>query len=95
MIIGKLTCSACGKDCTPPRHLWGFKMWIQGSVHPGQQQDLEEVEKEFGQKEFIFCWACTAKAFGAKPLEKEKPKKEEDKSFFHKTEESEKETTTV
>jgi hypothetical protein len=74
MIIGKLICEKCGCDCS---NLYGYALATRGTVRNKQTQDeLDKVKKEFGKCEFYFCWSCTAKAFGVKPLEPE-PKQQE------------------
>ena len=66
MIIGRMLCDICGKDCT---RLWGFILGTRGIVRDKQQQEiLGDAKKEFGKSEFVFCWSCTAKAFGVKTL---------------------------
>ena len=73
MIIGQLICEGCGKDCT---RLYGFALMTRGAIRDNQQQkELDKAKEEFGKAEFVWCWSCTAKAFGAKTLaEKEGPK---------------------
>lgn len=65
MIVGKFVCSACGKDCTA---LYGFIMQKRTTLTGAQIQAVNEVQREFGKDEFVFCWSCVAKAFGAKTL---------------------------
>lgn len=65
MIIGRYVCSTCGCDCTS---LYGFAMQKRSSLTRSQLEEFDRVLKEFGQSEFVFCWSCTAKAFGAKTL---------------------------
>jgi hypothetical protein len=66
MIIGKLTCESCGCDCTS---LYGYALAVRGTIRNQQTQtELAKVKKEFGKEDFYWCWSCTAKAFGAKPL---------------------------
>jgi hypothetical protein len=65
MIVGKFICSACGRDCT---HLYGFIMQKRTTLTRMQAEDFSNVDKEFGKSDFVFCWSCTAKAFGAKTL---------------------------
>ena len=73
MIVGKYICANCGKDCTPPAHLWGFGLMIRGTLNPSQQKEIEALKVQYGQGEFIFCWECAARAMGAKTLaEKER-----------------------
>jgi hypothetical protein len=76
--VGKMICDRCGADCTPPNGLYGFLMQKRPTLTKPQFQAFQEIEKEFGKSEFVFCWRCTALAFGAKPLEKEKPAKKEE-----------------
>jgi len=65
MIIGRLICDGCGKDCTD---LYGFALMVRGTVRNQRQQEaLAEVKKQFGKEEFVWCWSCTAKAFGVMP----------------------------
>lgn len=73
MIIGRLLCEKCGKDCT---NLYGFALMTRGTIRNQQtQRELEEIKKEFGKSEFVWCWSCTAKAFGIKTIaEKEQQK---------------------
>ncbi len=75
MIIGRFVCSACGRDCTP---LYGYIMQKRSTLTRQQIEEFDRVQKEYGQSEFVFCWGCTAKAFGVKTLaekaEAEKPK---------------------
>lgn len=97
MIIGRLVCDKCGQDCTA---LYGFALMVRGTIRGKQQQEaMAEVQKEFGKNEFIFCWSCTAKTFGAKTLaEKEaeakaaevpiEAKEETKKKFFRKDNEA-------
>jgi hypothetical protein len=67
MIIGRLFCERCGKDCTD---LYGFALMVRGTVRNQKTQEaLAEVKKVFGKEEFVWCWSCTAKAFGAMALE--------------------------
>ncbi|MCJ7828723.1 MAG: hypothetical protein MUP81_03160 [Dehalococcoidia bacterium] len=66
MMIGQLICENCGKNCNK---LWGFMLGVRGQIRDQQQQkELAEVKKEFGKEEFVWCWSCTAKMFGAKTL---------------------------
>lgn len=81
MIIGKLVCEKCGCDCT---NLYGFALMTRGTIRNQQtQSELQKVKEEFGKSEFVWCWPCTAEAFGAKRLPKQKkedgqdPKKNE------------------
>ena len=66
---GKIKCDKCGSDCT---YLTGFTMQVrQDSM--GDQRVSESVNKfksKYGQTDFTFCWECTAKAFGIKPIDK-------------------------
>lgn len=66
MIIGRLYCAKCGKDCTD---LYGFALMVRGTIRNKKtQEELIEVKKLYGKEEFVFCWGCTAEAFGVKPL---------------------------
>lgn len=66
MIIGRIFCERCGKDCTD---LYGFALMVRGTIRNKRTQDeLAEVKKQFGKEEFVWCWGCTAKAFGATSL---------------------------
>jgi hypothetical protein len=66
MIIGRIFCDKCGKDCTD---LYGFALMTRGSVrNKNQQNELMETKKKYGKDEFCWCWGCTAEAFGVKPL---------------------------
>jgi hypothetical protein len=70
MIIGRIFCDKCGKDCTD---LYGFALMTRGSIrNKNQQNELAEAKKKYGKDEFCFCWGCTAEAFGVKPLEVKK-----------------------
>lgn len=62
MIIGRLFCEKCGKDCTD---LYGFALMTRGTIRNQRtQQELAEAKKLLGKEEFVWCWTCTAKAFG-------------------------------
>jgi hypothetical protein len=66
MIIGRLFCDKCGKDCTD---LYGFALMTRGTIkNQKTSEELERVKKEFGKSEFVWCWSCTAKAFGSIPV---------------------------
>ena len=66
MIIGRLFCEKCGKDVTD---LYGFALMVRGTIRNQRTQaELAEVKKKYGKEEFVFCWGCTAEAFGVKPL---------------------------
>ncbi len=70
MIVGKLICAKCGKDCSK---LWGFMLGVRGVIRDRMmQQELDKVKEEFGEQEFVICWGCTAKAFGIKTLAEKK-----------------------
>jgi hypothetical protein len=71
--VGKMICDKCGADCTPPNGLYGFLMQKRLTLSKPQFQAFQEIEKEFGKAEFVFCWRCTALAFGAKPIEGQNP----------------------
>jgi hypothetical protein len=67
MIIGKLNCENCGCDVT---NLYGYALAVRGTIRSqSTNAELAKVKKEFGKENFYWCWSCTAKAFGAKPLE--------------------------
>ncbi len=71
MIIGRLFCEKCGRDCTD---LYGFALMTRGTVKNQKTlEELDRVKKEFGKSEFVWCWSCTAKAFGSIPLPTEQP----------------------
>jgi hypothetical protein len=71
MIIGKLNCENCGCDVT---NLYGYALAVRGTIRSqATQAELVKVKKEFGKENFYWCWSCTAKAFGAKPLETKEP----------------------
>jgi hypothetical protein len=71
MIIGRIFCDKCGKDCTD---LYGFALMTRGSVrNKNQQNELMETKKKYGKDEFCWCWGCTAEAFGVKPLPVKEP----------------------
>jgi hypothetical protein len=73
MIIGKLSCEKCGRDCT---NLYGYALAVRGTVRSqATQVELAEVKKKYGKDSFYFCWMCTAEAFGAKPLPVKEPEK--------------------
>lgn len=66
MIIGRLICEKCGRDCTS---LYGFALMSRGTIRNRQTREaLDAVKKRFGKEEFVWCWECTAEAFGARPL---------------------------
>ena len=65
---GAKICDGCGDDCT---RLYGFAMEVRKNMMQDMQvmKEVDKVDEEFGQHDFVFCWSCTAKAFGAKTLE--------------------------
>ncbi len=72
MIIGRLYCEKCGKDCT---NLYGFALMTRGTIRDQRiQKELEEVKKELGKEEFVWCWTCTAKMFGVTEKKEEEKK---------------------
>ena len=67
---GVKICDSCGSDCT---RLYGFVMEVRKNMSQDARvmKKVDEIDKEFGQHDFLFCWSCTAKAFG---VETEKQK---------------------
>lgn len=61
---GVKICDGCGCDCT---RLYGFVMEIRKNMMSDGRvkEKVDEIVKKFGQSDFIFCWDCTASAFGA------------------------------
>lgn len=81
-MFGKYICEKCGRDCTPPNHVYGFRLGVGGRINPGQQKEIEDIKKEFGNSDYTFCWGCTLKIMGVKTLaekEDEKTKLEKEK----------------
>lgn len=64
---GAKICDGCGKDCT---HLYGMVMEVRKDMMQNARVKVvyEKIDEIFGQHDFIFCWECTAKAFGAMTL---------------------------
>ena len=67
---------------------YGFTLKLAYIEMTGGKQ-YEKIEGEFGQRDFLFCWRCTAVAFGAKTLKQKSDLAESEKTG---TEEQEKTT---
>ena len=72
---GAKICDSCGADCT---RLYGFAMEVRKNMMQDRQvmMEVDKVDEAFGQHDFLFCWSCTAKAFGAKTLEQKEQAEE-------------------
>jgi hypothetical protein len=67
---GAKICDSCGDDCT---NLYGFVMEVRKDMMSNARvkSAADEIDDKFGQHDFTFCWACTAKAFGVKDKNEE------------------------
>ena len=64
---GRIICDSCGRDCT---RLYGMRFDQNRNMSTDRevQKEFKRIEEIFGKREFVFCWECSVKAFGAKPL---------------------------
>ena len=71
---GEKYCSACGRKCTK---LYGFVMQVRKDLmlDQGVKDEYDRVMEKYGQADFLFCWDCTAQAFGIQTM-KEKEEAE-------------------
>lgn len=67
---GRIICDSCGRDCT---RLYGMRFDARKNISFDSeiQDEFRRIDEIFGKHEFIFCWECSIRAFGAKPVKKE------------------------
>jgi len=64
---GRIMCSKCGSDCTD---LYGLTFSIPENrmrLNHKVQQAADDLDKNYGQHNFVFCVKCSIAGFGILP----------------------------
>ena len=85
IVVGKIYCENCEIECSK---LWGSRISLRSApADKNTFQEINNIEKEYGKKDFYLCMRCALGLMGVKSLAEKKAESEKQKQDIAKPQE--------